>query len=185
MKYDPKWYVAQVMTGSEAEVVKRLTDAKVQAIAPVQVLHERRHGVWRPVRRTVFPSYVFLRVGMSPRNYYFVKQLPRVIRLLGDDGPQAVPDEQMETVLLFSPDGRDFDMSQGEKIDGKTVITSGPLAQLEGRIVKVNARGRRATVEVPVLGETHRVDVGIIVTQTDAQGAAKAPQDTNPEEGAR
>lgn len=123
----------------------------------------------------MFPSYVFIRVGMSPRNYYYIKQLPRVIRLLGTNGPEAVPDEQMETVLLFSPDGRDFGMSVGEKIDGKTVITSGPLAKLEARIVKVNARGRRATVEVPVLGETHRVDVGIIVKQTAAQGDEKAP----------
>ena len=53
MKAEPKWYVAQVLTGSEAETARRLTEAGMEAIAPVQVLHERRHGVWRLMRRTV------------------------------------------------------------------------------------------------------------------------------------
>ena len=75
----------------------------------------------------------------------------------------------MEVVRLFAPDGRDFGMSQGERIDGKTVITSGPLLGLEGKIVKVNARGRRATVSVPILGDTHQVDVGVIVAQAEAE----------------
>ena len=121
------------------------------------------------------------RTGMTPRFYYFISGLPRVIRLLGADGPEPVPDEQMEVVRLFAPGGRDFGMSQGERIDGKTVITSGPLLELEGKIVKVNARGRRATVSVPILGEAHQVDVGVIVAQAEAEDATNR----NPKEDAR
>jgi predicted lipoprotein len=54
------------------------------------------------------------------------------------------------------------------------VIKTGPLAKLEGQIVKVNARARRATVEVPILGDVHRVDVGIIVTKADTQDDQEA-----------
>ena len=167
MKAELRWYVAQVMTGSEQETARKLTDAGMEALAPVQILHERRHGKWWPTRRVVFPSYVFVRTGMTPRFYYF--------------GPEPVPDEQMEVVRLFAPDGRDFGMSQGERIDGKTVITSGPLLELEGKIVKVNARGRRATVSVPILGEAHQVDVGVIVAQAEAEDATNR----NPKEDAR
>ena len=169
------------MTGSEQETARKLTDAGMEALAPVQILHERRHGKWWPIRRVVFPSYVFVRTGMTPRFYYFISGLPRVIRLLGADGPEPVPDEQMEVVRLFAPGGRDFGMSQGERIDGKTVITSGPLLELEGKIVKVNARGRRATVSVPILGEAHQVDVGVIVAQAEAEDATNR----NPKEDAR
>lgn len=176
MKHEPAWYVAHVLTGTEQEIASKLNSAGMRALAPVEVLHERRHGKWWPVRRTVFPGYVFVRAAMSTRIYYYIKQLPHVIRLLGTDGPEAVPDEQMEIVECFANDGLDFGVSEGEKIDGKTVITSGPLVKLEGRITKINARGRRATVEVPILGDTHRVDVGVIVTQTDAQ-ADEAEQD--------
>lgn len=181
MKAELRWYVAQVMTGSEQETARKLTDAGMEALAPVQILHERRHGKWWPTRRVVFPSYVFVRTGMTPRFYYFISGLPRVIRLLGTGGPEPVPDEQMEVVRLFAPDGRDFGMSQGERIDGKTVITSGPLLELEGKIVKVNARGRRATVSIPILGEAHQVDVGVIVTQAEAEDATNR----NPKEDAR
>lgn len=83
MKAEPKWYVAQVLTGSEAETARRLTEAGMEAIAPVQVLHERRHGVWRLMRRTVFPGYVFVRVALIPRTYYHIQRQPQVVRLLG------------------------------------------------------------------------------------------------------
>ena len=62
-----------------------------------------------------------------------------MIRLLGADGPEPVPDEQMEVVRLFAPGGRDFGMSQGERIDGKTVITSGPLLELDGTEAQAEA----------------------------------------------
>lgn len=174
MKHEPAWYVAHVMTGTEQEIANKLNSAGMRALAPVEVLHERRHAKWWPVRKTVFPGYVFIRVGMSPRNYYYIKQLPHVIRLLGVDGPEAVPEEQMEIVECFANGGLDFGVSEGEKIDGKTVIKTGPLAKLEGQIVKVNARARRATVEVPILGDVHRVDVGIIVTKADTQDDQEA-----------
>lgn len=47
--------------------------------------------------------------------------------------------------------------------------------------MKVNARGRRATVSVPILGEAHQVDVGVIVAQAEAEDATNR----NPKEDAR
>ena len=79
MKAELRWYVAQVMTGSEQETARKLTDAGMEALAPVQILHERRHGKWWPTRRVVFPSYVFVRTGMTPRFYYFISGLRRFL----------------------------------------------------------------------------------------------------------
>lgn len=175
MKADPKWYVAQVMTGSEEETARRLTEAGMEALAPAQVLHERRHGKWRPVRRMVFPGYVFIRAALGPRAYYNIQRQPHVIRLLGGDAPESVPDEQMAVVLLFAPDGRDFGLSRGERTNGRTVITSGPLLALENRIVKVNARARRATVEIGVLGETRQMEAGLIVSKPATSRVVETP----------
>ena len=69
----------------------------------------------------------------------------------------------MAAVLLFARSGRDFGVSFGERSNGETVITSGPLTALQERIVKVNPRGRRATVELTVLGEARRIEVGLVV----------------------
>ena len=56
MKAELRWYVAQVMTGSEQETARKLTDAGMEAIAPVQILHERRHGKWWPIRTWCSPA---------------------------------------------------------------------------------------------------------------------------------
>ena len=37
MKAELRWYVAQVMTGSEQETARKLTDAGMEALAPVQI----------------------------------------------------------------------------------------------------------------------------------------------------
>lgn len=175
MKAEPKWYVAQVLTGNEEETARRLTAAGLEALAPAQIIHERRHGKWRLVRRMVFPGYVFVQAALGPRTYYNIQRQPHVIRLLGGNEPEPVPEEQMAAVLLFSPDGRDFGISHGKRADGKTVITSGPLVALEDRIIKVNARARRATVRIGVLGETRQVDAGLIVSKPSTAGAAETP----------
>ena len=185
MKGRSEWYVIQVLTGTEQSTATVLSAAGMRAIAPAEVLHERRHGRWWPIRRTVFPGYVFVHAEMRDRVYYYIKRLPHVIRLLGANGPEPVPDEQMETVLLFSPQGRDFDVSQAERSDGKTIITSGPLYQMQEQIVKISARARRATLAVPLLGDTYQVDVGVVVTQQDTQESAGFPTDSNPTEDAR
>ena len=39
MKAELRWYVAQVMTGSEQETARKLTDAGMESLAPVQILH--------------------------------------------------------------------------------------------------------------------------------------------------
>ena len=169
MKGKAKWYVAQVLTGSEEETARQLTAAGMEAIAPAEVLYERRHGKWRLIRRMVFPGYVFIRAELKPRTYYNIQRQPRVIRLLGGGTPEPVPEEQMAAVLLFSPDGRDFGISQGTRTEAGTVVTSGPLTALEDRIVSINARARRASVEIDVLGRTHRVEAGILVSRASTQ----------------
>ena len=148
MKGEAKWYVAQVLTGSEEETARQLTAAGMEAIAPAEVLYERRHGKWRLIRRMVFPGYVFIRAELKPRTYYNIQRQPRVIRLLGGGTPEPVPEEQMEA---------------------GTVVTSGPLTALEDRIVSINARARRASVEIDVLGRTHRVEAGILVSRASTQ----------------
>ena len=168
MKHEQAWYVAQVLSGTEQDVVEKIKAAGHEALAPVEVIPERRHGVWRDIRRLVFPGYVFLRVPMSPRMYYYIKQLRGVIRLLGVSSPEPVPDDEMQVVHTFANGGRDFGLSKAVK-DGQTVrITEGPLLGLIGKVVSVDARQRRAAVEIDLMGQTHRVYAGIeVIKSTD------------------
>jgi transcriptional antiterminator NusG len=166
MNLNIAWYVAQVMTGKEQEVAEKLNAAGMQAIAPTEIIEERRNGNWWPRRRSVFPGYIFINTAMTDRVYYFIKKQMGVIRLLGSSAPESVPPEQMEAVLYFDNNGRDFGISEGKRKGGKTVITKGPLKQLSDKITKVNARARRATVEIPLLNSTLQVECSIKVSSS-------------------
>lgn len=168
MKPKPAWYVLQVLTGQECHIARKLADAGYPALAPAEVIHERRHGKWWPIRKTVFPSYVFVQIALRPKDYYYIRRLPHVLRFLGEGNPEAVPDDQMEIVLYLANNGKDFGLSEAEKIDGKTIIKAGPLLPLRDHVVKINHRNRRATLEVTLLDTTHRIDAGVILVQPAA-----------------
>lgn len=52
MKAELRWYVAQVMTGSEQETARKLTDAGMEALAPSKfstngvTANGGRHAAW-------------------------------------------------------------------------------------------------------------------------------------------
>ena len=53
-------YVIYVQSGREHDVVATLRDKNINAYAPAHDLLERKGGVWRMVRRMIFPTYVLL-----------------------------------------------------------------------------------------------------------------------------
>ena len=50
-------YVIYVQSGREHDVVATLRDKNINAYAPAHDLLERKGGVWRMVRRMIFPTY--------------------------------------------------------------------------------------------------------------------------------
>ena len=51
-----KWYVLQVMTGSERDVCTALRRKGVQARAPAQRMEIRRRGQWQTEERLLLPD---------------------------------------------------------------------------------------------------------------------------------
>ena len=51
-----KWYVLQVMTGSERDVCTALRRKGVQARAPAQRMEIRRRGQWQTEERLLLPQ---------------------------------------------------------------------------------------------------------------------------------
>jgi transcriptional antiterminator NusG len=173
------WYILHVLTGKEQDVTAaalRLND--VDAFVPMEVILERVDNEWTSVPRILFPGYVFVRTErLDARRYYQFKRIPGVLRLLGlNDGdiPRCVPSEEIE--LLFGPDGYCMvGISTGTRQpSGKIKITGGPLMSLQDRIVKVDTRQCRATVELPLLGRPHMVVMALRVEPTSSPTEAEA-----------
>ena len=78
-----KWYVLQVMTGSERDVCTALRRKGVCARAPAQRMEIRRRGQWQTEERLLLPGYVFVGADYSAALFHVVSPVYGVIRWLG------------------------------------------------------------------------------------------------------
>lgn len=163
------WYVVQAQTGGEIKVKNEIYKSipGTPAVVPRRELKERRQGVVRKVVRPLFPGYVFLQLpGLitHPALYYQVKNISGVYRFLGTGTPAVVPPAEMQHILRWCSDGDLIGFSN--VIAGAEIkVIDGPLAGMEGRIVKVDQRKGRAKVRLMILGEQREIDLGVEVVK--------------------
>ena len=151
-------YVIYVQSGREHDVVAALRDKNINAYAPAHDLLERKGGVWRMVRRMIFPTYVFVNSeGITDELYYTVKNTVGVLRFLGRP-PTPLPMSE-EVRLRWILDVENLTVSRGYINSGKVTITEGLLKGREHCIVKYSRRRKRCTLYCEINGRRHYFDV--------------------------
>ena len=139
-------YVIYVQSGREHDVVATLRDKNINAYAPAHDLLERKGGVWRMVRRMIFPTYVFVNSeGITDELYYTVKNTVGVLRFLGRPPTPLPMSEEVRLRWILDV--------------GKVTITEGLLKGREHCIVKYSKRRKRCTLYCEINGRRHYFDV--------------------------
>ena len=159
-----KWYVLQVMTGSERDVCTALRRKGVCARAPAQRMEIRRRGQWQTEERLLLPGYVFVGAEYTAALFHVVSPVPGVIRWLGlEHGePQAL--DTREALRWRLDSGETLEPSRVLfHADGTWHVLDGPLA------VRMERRQRRAYVTAELGGVARRVRFGVIPVDGDAQ----------------
>lgn len=151
-------YVVHVQSGRENDVVTALKDRNISASAPTHDLLERKGGIWRTVRRIIFPGYVFIRSeGITNELYYAVRNTAGVVRFLGRP-PTPLPMSE-EVRLRWILDAENLTVSKGYIKDGRVTITDGILTGREHCIIKYSKRRKRCTLYCEINGKRHYFDV--------------------------
>ena len=120
--------------------------AGLQATVVSQIKHKSERGRKYTVEHTLLPGYVFFRsqaeLSIDPL------RIQNVIRLLKNlEGLwQLTGRDEQFAQFVFEHDGI-VGLSQARKIGDKVSITSGPLKELEGYIVKIDRHNRNGLVE--------------------------------------
>ena len=160
------WHALFVYTGREhtiRDALEAYLGDEISFLVPQRELRERKAGKWRRIKRNLFPGYILLKGDLSIDNYYRIKELPVLAKVLRDeDGPLRIREEELEVlnVLIDNQDGN-IDISTAYKEDEEIKVVEGPLLGLEGRIESVNVRKGRARVRLEFLGDTRLVDLGL------------------------
>lgn len=161
------YYVVSVRPGEEARFLgvarDRIGEQHVRFHWPRRKLTIRRRGRKQESLAPVFPGYVFLETDRIDEEIFStVKRLPGFYRFLErNDRIRPLAGNDLELVAHFVRFG---------DVIGKSVVTfdensrievkDGPLAGLEGRIVKVDKRKQRAKVRLDLYEDSFLVDFG-------------------------
>ncbi len=172
------YYVFQVLTGKEKTYIHLVEYTfRAQHISPERAgkiiwpqrkLTLRKRGKKEETVAPIFPGYLFLeKEEFEPDVYWILKNTSGFIRFLkSNQNIQPIFGEDKKLLLHF--------LSYGEIVEKSTVwfdrnnrirIVNGPMKGLEGKIIKVDRRKKRAKIKLSLYEESFKVDFGFEILE--------------------
>ena len=167
------FYALQVKTRGEEQFIRQFRAQNPEITLPLHFpqreLNLRRGGRIVPSKLPVFPGYVFLELDDEENVYRHqwefrkTKGFYRFLRSNQDIAP--LQNRDLELVMHFI---REVGPLAGiSKVyfdeNARIVVISGPLAGLEGRIVKADKRKGRAKIKLDLYGDSFCIDLAFEV----------------------
>ncbi len=152
-------YVLYVRGGKELQVIEELRRKNITAYCPRQIKAERRRGNWQYVERIIFTGYVFIDVPeLTAKLWHIIMKCTDAIRFVS---LCPLPNNEDGYIRKLCNDGNCISVSRGYVSGGTLHVTSGFLTNLDHEIVKFNRRGKRASADVTLYGEKHRIVLSV------------------------
>jgi len=148
-------------TGSEKGVAQFVTtlNGRVEAIAPVRVLQEKRKGKWVQREQILFPGYVFL-YAEEEIKFELIKKVPRLSKILDyEAGLKELRGSDYEySKWIYRHQGH---IGTSKVLtEGRTAkVIDGPLLDGFGTIVKLDKHKRRVWIELEFDGQVRLVSL--------------------------
>ena len=187
--YLMKYFAAQVQTLKEDVYIERikrqliLREEKQHFFFPKRRLTIRRQGKQITELQPIFPGYIFIETDdidfelrnimrKTPMFYRFLKSNQEIIPLQGNDL------NILKHFLDFGPVAEISQVYFDE--NDRIVVTDGPLAGLEGSIIRVDKRKQRAKVQLDFANNALTIDLSFTVIHKSIGGTTKAFLDDDP-----
>lgn len=165
-------YVVQVIGGREeracAAIARMMGSYAQDCYTPEYILEEKHNGVWKKVRKRLFPGYVFVQTEYPRRLFESLKSKGDFARMLGvkeDSFAHLTSEEALWLDALTDSGNHVAGMSTGFIEGEHVVVTEGPLKGCEANIVKINRHKRTAFLEISILGRNAKVKVGLEIVR--------------------
>lgn len=159
--HDPKWYALWTHSHFEQVVYDQLCAKGFDLFFPKVEVWSRRGGLRRLIRLPLFPGYLFLRRSMDKRSYIEVCKAKGLVRILGErwDRLAVIPDREIEVIqrVLEAPIPAIPHpyLREGQRVR----ITRGPLAEVEGILLRINPDKGLLVVSIELLQRSVAVEI--------------------------
>ena len=170
------YYAIQVKTRSEQKFISLFRslnpDINLPIHFPRRYLDIRKNGKVKPSTPAVFPGYIFIEAvsdeEMQAYQWHFRRTEGFFRFLKSNQEITALDNRDLEIVLHFinnsgSVAGRSkvyFDENS------RIIVAEGPLSGLEGKIIKVDRRKRRAKIKLDLYNDSFSIDLAFEVIQS-------------------
>ena len=136
---------------------------------PQRAIDIRRKGKLVSSRSAIFPGYIFLELPDDDdilRYHWAFRRTDGFYRFLkSNQDIRPIQHRDLEVLLHFIK--KVGPLAGKSKVyfdeNSRIVVMSGPLAGLEGKIVKVDKRKGRAKIELDLYGDSFRIDLAFEV----------------------
>jgi len=152
------WYAVYTRARHEKRVEQRLVEKNFETFLPL-VEHTRvRKGRRFISQLPLFPNYLFVR--SSPERLMRAYWTPGVIRILGSEPekPTPVPDAQIEKIKLALENKLRLDPYPYLKEGQRVRVKYGPLAGLEGILLK-RKKNLRLVISIDLIARSAICDI--------------------------
>ncbi len=156
------WFAVQTRPNCAAIALRNLGRQSFATFAPTIGVTRRVRDAFRTVQAPLFPGYVFVAAGADGARWRAINSTYGVSRIVSFCGaPAALPVDFIGALMArCDGDGRILPEPEGPCFEvGECVrITTGPLAELVGEVVKLSSE-RRIVLLLDLLGGKTRVTV--------------------------
>ena len=168
-----RWYVIHTYSGYENRVKSDL-EHRIETMGmqdrifdieiPVERVTEIKEGGKRETKDAkIFPSYVLVRMEMDDDAWTCVRNTPGVTGFLGGNGkPAPLSRDEYNKMMRRTNKGEAPKRTAVDLEVGSTVrVTSGPLADFDGKISEVNAESGKVKVMLTIFGRETPVELNL------------------------
>jgi len=156
-----RWHVLWTRSNCEQRVGDQLARMGFDVFLPTVDEWSRRGGVRLLARTPLFRGYLFLHHAMDKASYLEVTRARGLVRLLGErwDRLDAIPDREVEGLQTALRSGLPI-LPHAYLREGQRVrITGGPLADIEGLLLRTHPNRGTLVVSVHLLRRSIAVQV--------------------------
>ena len=163
------WYVVQCVSGREAAAIEQCRnalDAKLapKIFSPTCQFQKKYEGLWHTVEQIAFPGYIFIESSRPEELEKLLQRISGVVAPVRIGGGFYPVREEEEAFLQAMLDERDcICFSVGYLVDGKLVVSQGPLQEKGDFVRRIDRHKRIAELGLSLFGEEKRVKVGLEV----------------------
>ena len=171
-QYQMNYYAIQVKTRGEEKFMRLFKalhpETRFQMHFPRRRIDIRRRGKMQQTTAAVFPGYIFVEAeGEDIQTHQRAfRQTDGFYRfLLSNQNIRPLADRDLELVLHFVKKAGPIAGISRVYLNenSRIVVTEGPLMGLEGRIIKVDKRKKRAKVKLSLYDDSFAIDLAFEV----------------------